>query len=75
MWSSKHLPHSIGKTAAGLKQGVWGLPRWVWLIVLVALGLRFLALWLLDGPDLITASESGITAHNWVSGRGYAFTL
>jgi hypothetical protein len=45
------------------------------LIVLVALSLRLLALWLLDGPDLITASESGITAHNWVSGRGYVFDL
>jgi hypothetical protein len=58
-----------------LQQTVWGVPWAIWLLVLGALLLRLLALWVIDGPDLVSASESGITAQNWVSGRGYTFDL
>jgi 4-amino-4-deoxy-L-arabinose transferase-like glycosyltransferase len=47
--------------------------RWLGLILFVALGLRLAALAVLHGPDLVTASESGVTAANWVAGRGYTF--
>ncbi len=40
-----------------------------------ALLLRLIALWTIDGPDLISASESGLTAANWTAGRGYTFDL
>lgn len=52
---------------------VWGLPLAVWVLFLVALLLRLAALWFFHGPDLVTASESGLTAANWVAGRGYTF--
>jgi 4-amino-4-deoxy-L-arabinose transferase-like glycosyltransferase len=74
-WSSGHLPESVWIRVLGLERTVWGVPRVVWLLVLGALVLRLFALWLIDGPDLVSASESGITAHNWVSGRGYTFDL
>jgi hypothetical protein len=41
----------------------------------MALILRLAALWFFSGPDLVLASESGLTAANWVAGRGYTFDL
>lgn len=73
--SSDLLPGSLQKVARGLEQPVWGVPRAIWVIVLGALVLRLLALWVIDGPDLISASESGLTAQNWVTGSGYTFDL
>jgi hypothetical protein len=50
-----------------------GLPRQVWVLLAVAVCLRVAALGVLDGPDLVSASESGLTAANWVAGQGYTF--
>ncbi len=63
----------ITRVRETLAQTVWGVPRVVWLLVLGALLLRLLALWAFHGPDLVSASESGLTALNWVMGRGYTF--
>jgi 4-amino-4-deoxy-L-arabinose transferase-like glycosyltransferase len=62
------LSRELGRTALGVPLSVWGL-------VLVALLMRLAASWVFDGPDLVPASESGLTAANWVSGRGYTFDL
>jgi hypothetical protein len=59
----------------GLGRTTLGIPIVVWGLVLLALLLRLVALWVFDGPDLIPASESGLTAANWVAGRGYTFDL
>jgi 4-amino-4-deoxy-L-arabinose transferase-like glycosyltransferase len=45
----------------------------VWALLAVAVCLRVAALALLHGPDLVSASESGLTAANWVAGQGYTF--
>jgi 4-amino-4-deoxy-L-arabinose transferase-like glycosyltransferase len=63
------------KAMLGLQRKAWGLPAIVWLLLLGALVLRLVGMWVIDGPDLISASESGLTAQNWVSGRGYTFDL
>ena len=47
----------------GAKAG--GLPRQVWVLLAVAVCLRVAALGVLDGPDLVSASESGLTAAWW----------
>jgi hypothetical protein len=55
---------------------VWrveGVPRVLWALLAVAVCLRLAALVLLHGPDLVSASESGLTAANWVGGRGHTF--
>ena len=62
------LWRKLGRTALGIPHLVWGM-------ALVALLLRLVALWVFHGPDLVSASESGITAANWVSGQGYTFDL
>ncbi len=64
---------SFSRIAEGLARTVWGVPRAVWLLVLVAFFFRLLALWVFRGPDLVSASESGLTAANWVARRGYTF--
>ena len=71
--SSDLLPGSIQKLATGPQRRIWGVPAAIWLLLLGALLLRLLALWAFDGPNLISSSESGLTAQNWVSGRGYTF--
>ena len=48
-------------------------PHVLWLLVAAAMGLRLAAVAVVDGPDLVPASESGLTAANWVAGRGYSF--
>ena len=50
-----------------------GSPRAVWVLLAAAVCLRLAALAVFDGPDLVPASESGLTAANWVTGRGYTF--
>jgi Dolichyl-phosphate-mannose-protein mannosyltransferase len=45
----------------------------VWALLTVAVCLRLAALVFLNGPDLVSASESGLTAANWVAGRGHTF--
>ena len=62
------LGRSLGRTALGIPHLVWGM-------ILVALLLRVVALWAFHGPDLVSASESGLTAANWVAGQGYTFDL
>ena len=62
------LRHGLGRTGLGIPYMVWGL-------VLVALLLRLVALCVFHGPDLVSASESGLTAANWVAGQGYTFDL
>jgi hypothetical protein len=56
-----------------IEQTVGGIPHLVWVLFGLALLLRLLALWLFHGPGLVDASESGLTAANWVAGRGYTF--
>lgn len=72
-FQSSELSGRPAQKAAGLWHRVWGVPAVVWLLVLGAFLLRLVAMWAIDGPDLISASESGLTAQNWVSGRGYTF--
>ena len=72
-WGSGLLPGLRQRVATGLEQNIWGVPRAIWVLVIGALFLRLLALCAIEGPDLISASESGVTAHNWVSSRGYTF--
>ena len=67
VWAEK-LRHGLGCTALGIPYLAWGL-------VLMAFLLRLGALWVFHGPDLVPASESGLTAANWVAGRGYTFDL
>ena len=55
------------------RDSILGLPPALWLILAGAVVLRLAALAILDGPDLVTASESGLTAANWVTGQGYTF--
>ncbi|MBN1136042.1 MAG: glycosyltransferase family 39 protein [Anaerolineae bacterium] len=50
-----------------------GVRRIVWALVAVAVCLRLAALFAFHGPDLVSASESGLTAANWVAGRGHTF--
>jgi len=45
----------------------------VWALLAAAVCLRLAALVVLHSPDLVSASESGLTAANWVAGRGYTF--
>ena len=59
----------------GLRRTGLGIPYMVWGLVLVALLLRLVALSVFHGPDLVSASESGLTAANWVAGQGYTFDL
>jgi hypothetical protein len=49
------------------------IPRTMWALLAVAVCLRLAALTVFHGPDLVSASESGLTAANWVAGRGYTF--
>ncbi len=49
------------------------MPRTMWALLAVAVCLRLAALVVLHGPDLVSASESGLTAANWVAGQGYTF--
>ena len=46
---------------------------WLWLIFVAALILRIAAVLLIPMPDLVTSTESGVTALNLVQGRGYTF--
>jgi Dolichyl-phosphate-mannose-protein mannosyltransferase len=50
-----------------------GVPRIMWALLAIAVCLRLAALVVLRGPDLVSASESGLTAANWVAGRGHTF--
>lgn len=75
IWSSGRLAEPVRKVVTGLENQVWGVPVAVWVLVLGALLLRLVAQWAIAGPDLVSASESGIIAQNWVSGRGYTFDL
>jgi|GEM_PF-1836562 len=50
-----------------------GVPRAMWALLAVAVCLRLAALVVLHGPDLVSASESGLTAANWVAGQGHTF--
>jgi hypothetical protein len=52
---------------------VGGVPRTMWALLAVAVCLRLAALVVFRGPDLVSASESGLTAANWVAGRGHTF--
>ena len=47
--------------------------RTMWVLLAVAVCLRLAALIVFHGPDLVSASESGLTAANWVAGRGHTF--
>ena len=49
------------------------MPRAMWALLAAAVCLRLAALVVLHGPDLVSASESGLTAANWVAGQGYTF--
>jgi len=50
-----------------------GVPRIMWALLAAAVCLRLAALVIFHGPDLVSASESGLTAANWVAGRGPTF--
>ena len=50
-----------------------GVPRIMWAVLTMAVCLRLAALIAFHGPDLVSASESGLTAANWVAGRGHTF--
>ena len=65
----------VSRLWRSLDRTVWGIPHLAWGLALVALLLRLVALWVFHGPDLVSASESGLTAANWVAGQGYTFDL
>jgi hypothetical protein len=59
-----------------IKAGAWrveGTPRAVWALLVVAVCLRLAALAVFPSPYPVSASESGLTAANWVAGQGYTF--
>ena len=71
------MPRAVRPTPdrVGLGRTALGIPYLAWGLLLVAMLLRLVALGVFHGPDLIPASESGLTAANWVAGQGYTFDL